>query len=80
MEASGPELLNWSRIIPSTDGQLFRVESIQATRVMSKHLGLGGTFVTSTRTPANVIYHVVKGVFDNFDQFKKNTPSISPSR
>ena len=41
-----------------------------------KTFGVGATFVTSTRTPANVIYHVVKGVFDNFDQFKKLHPAF----
>ena len=32
-----------------------------------KTFGVGATFVTSTNTSAEVIYHVVKGVFDNFD-------------
>jgi hypothetical protein len=41
-----------------------------------KTFGVGATFVTSTRVPANVIYHVVKGVFDNFDQFKKLHPAF----
>ena len=41
-----------------------------------KTFGVGATFVTSTRTPANVIYHVVKGVFDNFDSFKKLHPAF----
>jgi len=41
-----------------------------------KTFGVGATFVTSTRTPANVIYHVVKGVFDNFDQFNKLHPAF----
>mgnify|MGYP001335645729 FL=1 len=41
-----------------------------------KTFGVGATFVTSTRTPTNVIYNVVKGVFDNFDQFKKLHPAF----
>ena len=32
--------------------------------------------MTSTNTPDNVIYNVVKGVFDNFDQFKKLHPAF----
>jgi hypothetical protein len=41
-----------------------------------KTFGVGATFVTSTRTSTNVIYNVVKGVFDNFDQFKKLHPAF----
>lgn len=42
-----------------------------------KTFGVGATFVSSTRTPADVIYHVVKAVFENFDQFKKLHPAFS---
>ena len=41
-----------------------------------KTFGVGATFVTSTRTPANVIYQVVKAVFDNFDTFRKYHPAF----
>jgi TRAP-type uncharacterized transport system substrate-binding protein len=33
--------------------------------------------VTSAKTPDNVVYAVVKGVFDNFDSFKKLHPAFS---
>ncbi len=39
--------------------------------------GVGATFVTSTRVPAEVIYQVVKAVFENFDQFKKLHPAFA---
>ena len=39
--------------------------------------GVGATFVTSTRVPADVIYEVVKAVFDNFDTFKKLHPAFA---
>lgn len=39
--------------------------------------GVGATFVSSTKTPERVIYHVVKAVFENFDQFKKLHPAFS---
>jgi len=39
--------------------------------------GVGATFVSSTNTPADVIYHVVKAVFENFDQFKRLHPAFS---
>ncbi|MCK5313275.1 MAG: TAXI family TRAP transporter solute-binding subunit, partial [Desulfobacteraceae bacterium] len=39
--------------------------------------GVGATFVSSTNTPENVIYEVVKAVFENFDQFKKLHPAFA---
>ncbi|WDP93064.1 MAG: TAXI family TRAP transporter solute-binding subunit [Desulfobacter sp.] len=39
--------------------------------------GVGATFVSSAKVPANVIYHVVKSVFENFDQFKKLHPAFA---
>ncbi len=41
-----------------------------------KTFGVGATFVTSTRTPADVIYQVVKAVFENFDTFRKYHPAF----
>ncbi len=38
--------------------------------------GVGATFVTSTAVPANVIYEIVKAVFDNFGSFKKLHPAF----
>lgn len=38
--------------------------------------GVGATFVSSTKTPADVIYNVVKAVFENFDDFKKLHPAF----
>ncbi len=39
--------------------------------------GVGATFVTSATVPVDVIYNVVKAVFDNFDQFKKLHPAFA---
>ena len=39
--------------------------------------GVGATFVTSAKVPENVIYVVVKSVFENFDDFKKLHPAFS---
>ena len=33
--------------------------------------------VTSTNVPNEVVYAVVKGVFDNFDEFKKLHPALA---
>ena len=38
--------------------------------------GVGATFVSSTKTPANTVYQVVKAVFDNFKSFKKFHPAF----
>ena len=39
--------------------------------------GVGATFVSSAKVPENVIYVVVKSVFDNFDEFKKLHPAFA---
>lgn len=38
--------------------------------------GVGATFVSSTAVPDEVIYQVVKAVFENFDEFKKLHPAF----
>lgn len=38
--------------------------------------GVGATFVTSTKTSEEVVYQIVKAVFDNFDRFKKMHPAF----
>ena len=39
--------------------------------------GVLATFVSSTKTPADTVYQVVKAVFDNFDEFKKLHPALA---
>ncbi|MHA1153721.1 MAG: TAXI family TRAP transporter solute-binding subunit [Alphaproteobacteria bacterium] len=39
--------------------------------------GVGATFVSSTATPADTVYQVVKAVFENFDDFKKLHPAFN---
>ena len=38
---------------------------------------LGATFITSADVPDDVVYTVVKAVFDNIDQFKKLHPAFN---
>ncbi len=38
--------------------------------------GVGATFVTSAKVPEDVIYNVVKAVFENFNEFKKLHPAF----
>lgn len=42
-----------------------------------KTFGVGATFVSSSKVPADVIYQVVKAVFENFDDFKKLHPAFA---
>lgn len=42
-----------------------------------KTFGVCATFVSSANTPEDVIYNIVKSVFDNFDNFKKLHPAFS---
>jgi TRAP transporter TAXI family solute receptor len=39
--------------------------------------GVGATFVSSAKVPEEVIYNVVKAVFENFDEFKKLHPAFA---
>jgi uncharacterized protein len=39
--------------------------------------GVLATMVASTKTPADVVYNVVKSVFDNFEEFKKLHPALA---
>ncbi len=39
--------------------------------------GVGATFVSSAQVPEDVVYTVVKAVFENFDQFKKLHPAFA---
>ena len=39
--------------------------------------GVGATFVSSADVPEEVVYVVVKAVFENFDSFKKLHPAFA---
>jgi TRAP transporter TAXI family solute receptor len=39
--------------------------------------GMLATVVTSAKVPADVVYQMVKSVFDNFDEFKKLHPALA---
>jgi uncharacterized protein len=39
--------------------------------------GVGATFVSSTKTDDEVVYQVVKAVFDNFDRFRRLHPAFA---
>jgi hypothetical protein len=39
--------------------------------------GVGATFVTTAGMPDEVVYELVKAVFENFDDFKKLHPAFA---
>ncbi|MGF1773299.1 TAXI family TRAP transporter solute-binding subunit [Vibrio wakamikoensis] len=39
--------------------------------------GVGATFVSSTAVPEDVVYNIVKSVFENFDDFKRLHPAFA---
>ena len=39
--------------------------------------GVLATVVSSTKTPPDTVYQVVKAVFDNFEEFKKLHPALA---
>ncbi|GLO60761.1 C4-dicarboxylate ABC transporter substrate-binding protein [Vibrio sp. MACH09] len=39
--------------------------------------GVGATFVSSTQVPDDVVYQIVKAVFENFDTFRKLHPAFA---
>lgn len=49
----------------------------RGTDTDTKTFGVGATFVSSAKVPNEVIYNVVKAVFENFDQFKKLHPAFA---
>ncbi|HSO18497.1 MAG TPA: TAXI family TRAP transporter solute-binding subunit, partial [Desulfosarcina sp.] len=42
----------------------------------TKTFGVGATFVSSAKVPEEIIYNVVKAIFENFDEFKKLHPAF----
>ncbi len=63
------------------DNSYYRKATIPAGMYNNKKdittFGVGATFVTSSDVPENVVYTVVKSVFENFDQFKKLHPAFA---
>ena len=64
------------------DNDYYRTATIpggmyRGTDADTKTFGVGATFVSSTNVPADVIYNVVKAVFENFDDFKKLHPAFN---
>jgi len=63
------------------DNSYYRSATIPAGMYGNKDaintFGVGATFVTSADVPEDVVYVVVKAVFENFDQFRKLHPAFA---
>ena len=63
------------------DNDYYRTATIpggmyRGTSTNTETFGVGATFVSSAKVSDEVIYTVVKSVFENFDQFKKLHPAF----
>ena len=63
------------------DNSFYRKATIPAGMYNNKEdiqtFGVGATFVSSASVPDEVVYTVVKAVFENFDDFKKLHPAFA---
>ena len=76
VEVSGPEI---DKLV--ADNAYYRHATIPGGMYRGsdndvKTFGVGATFVSSTKTPADTVYQVVKAVFENFEDFKKLHPAF----
>jgi TRAP transporter TAXI family solute receptor len=76
VEVAGPTI---DKLVKDND--YYRTATIpggmyRGTDADTKTFGVGATFVSSAKVPEDVIYNVVKAVFENFDDFKKLHPAF----
>jgi TRAP transporter TAXI family solute receptor len=77
VEVAGPAI---DKLVKAND--YYRTATIpggmyRGTDTDTKTFGVGATFVTSAKVADDVIYNVVKAVFENFDDFKKLHPAFA---
>jgi TRAP transporter TAXI family solute receptor len=73
---TGPEIDKLVKMNPyyrtaTVPGGMYR-----GTDTDTQTFGVGATFVSSATVPEEIIYNVVKAVFENFEQFKKLHPAF----
>jgi uncharacterized protein len=76
VDVSGPEV---DKLVK--DNAYYRYATIPGGMYMgtdtdTNTFGVGATFVSSAKVPEEIIYHVVKAIFENFDEFKKLHPAF----
>ncbi len=77
VSVTGPEV---DKLV--ADNDYYRTATIpggmyRGTDTDTPTFGVGATFVSSSDVPEDVIYNVVKAVFENFDQFQKLHPAFA---
>jgi hypothetical protein len=77
ISVDGPEI---KKLV--ADNPYYRVATIpggmySGTDADIQTFGVGATFVSSTNTPPDTVYQVVKAVFENFDDFRKLHPAFA---
>lgn len=76
VDATGPAI---DKLV--ADNSYYRKATIPAGMHNNKAdvttFGVGATFISSAKVPDDVVYTLVKAVFDNFDQFKKLHPAFA---
>ncbi len=76
VNATGPEI---EKLV--ADNPYYRAATIPAGMYNNEEdvntFGVAATFVTSADVPDDVVYVVVKGVFENFEDFKKLHPAFA---
>jgi TRAP transporter TAXI family solute receptor len=77
ISVDGPEI---EKLV--ADNPYYRVATIpggmySGTDADVQTFGVGATFVSSTNTPPDTVYQVVKAVFENFDDFRKLHPAFA---
>ncbi len=76
VEVAGPDI---DKLVKDND--YYRIATIpggmyRGNDAAVKTFGVGATFVSSTNTPSDTVYQVVKAVFENFDDFRKLHPAF----
>ncbi|MEJ2575820.1 MAG: TAXI family TRAP transporter solute-binding subunit [Gammaproteobacteria bacterium] len=76
VEVSGPEI---DKLV--SDNPYYRHAVIpggmyRGNDADTKTFGVGATYVSSTNTPPDTVYQVVKAVFENFDDFRRLHPAF----
>ncbi len=76
VNVSGPEIDKLVKENPYYRTAIISGGMYRGTDTDTKTFGVGATFVSSAKVPEDVIYNVVKAVFENFDDFKKLHPAF----
>ncbi len=74
--ANGPKVEQMLKDFPFYSKEVIPGGTYKGSPDDTETFGVKATFVTSAKVPDQVVYQVVKAVFDNFDTFKKLHPAF----